>query len=349
MTEQRLEPAVPPHLSMPRTVPRRGDKTPRHPSHSARFSESVTFHGWVTLAIQSLPEADISKAEALFNGGIAHKDGPQSHDVALHVDPKGYENRIFNLYWIDKARFDRWNAALGDSWWYNGLDPEGDIGVYKHALSFTPRDFETTFTHQYPEGISKLGTMSGLTDTHEYTGSFIDRIPRGQYDTLAPVGRPHLRTGEPLPVNTRGRLLAIVPNKNMVVMRSGQDWVDTKGDERSFYLEKLEPVLAVGMKSTLNRSDCYFNIYPASLLDDQGRSTEKSFSFSAWFCVDSLNDWTANSNEHRNIMGTGMLHYIKAGENAKLRLYHELCVVEKMGPFEYFNCHDETGMLRAMK
>ncbi|KAJ6551256.1 heme-containing dehydratase protein [Mycena capillaripes] len=351
----KLEPAIPPHLTVDRTVPRRGEKIPTHPSYSSRFPEDVTFFACVILGIQSRPVVDTSQAMQLFKHGIANEFGPQFHDVGRSNDLQGYENVLFSLYWTDEERFDKWNEVMGDGWWHGGLDLNGDVGVFKKTLRFTPWDFETTFTHQYPEGLSKLEDhMSGLTDSHEYWGSFIDRIPRGQYDELLPNGQPHLRSGGPLPDDTRGHLLEVVPNDNMLIIRSGQDWIDTAGEERAFYLEKLQPVLAAGMQSIAIPSGvdagCYFNDYPVTILDDDGQEMEKTFSLSMWHSAEKIDRWTRASKEHLEIFRAGIAHYRNAGENANLRLYHELYVVKAEGvSFKYFNCHKDTGMLRAVQ
>jgi aldoxime dehydratase len=354
MADHPLESAIPPYLTVPRTVPRRGEKIPTHPSYSSRFPEGTAFFACVFLGIQSRPGTDVSEAKQCIERGIANEFGPQFHDLGRATDLQGYENLLFSLYWKDQDRFDQWNSALGNNWWHEGLDVNGDVGVFNKTLRFTPWDFETTFTHQYPEGLSKLEDhMSGLTDMHEYPGSFVDRVPRSQYDRLLPEGKPTLRSDGTLPDNTHGHLLEVVPNGNMLVIRSGQDWTDTEGDERAFYLEKLRPVLDDGMKSITTDGlgyGCYFNNYPVTLLSDEGQETERTFSLSMWHSVDSLNIWTEGSREHKKIMGTGIAHYRKAGEDAKLRLYHELYVVKAEGQsFQYFNCHRDTGMLRAVQ
>jgi aldoxime dehydratase len=43
------------------------------------------------------------------------------------------------------------------------------------------------------------------------------------------------------------------------------------------------------------------------------------------------------------------MKYLSAlGPNARLKLYHEVTVASAaQQSFEYFNCHDATGMLRA--
>ena len=43
-----------------------------------------------------------------------------------------------------------------------------------------------------------------------------------------------------------------------------------------------------------------------------------------------------------------MRHMAKFGATADLRLYHEVMVVERDHQrFEYLNCHEGTGLLRA--
>ena len=75
---------------------------------------------------------------------------------------------------------------------------------------------------------------------------------------------------------------------------------------------------------------------------------EKSYSVSAWHSLSELEDWV-RADTHLAIWAAGIKHFKLAGDEAKLRLYHEMMVLRAEDQsFSYFNCHHETGMLRAV-
>ena len=132
-------------------------------------------------------------------------------------------------------------------------------------------------------------------------------------------------------------------------LRFGQDWSETEGAERSFYLNKVKPHLDAGMNE-LNGvgvvQGCYFNRY-MQLRGDQGL-VEKTYSLSAWHSLNDLERWV-RADTHLAIWGAGIKHYKQAGDDAKLRLYHEMAVLKAADQsFAYFNCHRRTGMLNAL-
>lgn len=58
-------------------------------------------------------------------------------------------------------------------------------------------------------------------------------MPLAQTDVLAPSGEMSARIC--------GDLVTVVPNGNLCLIRSGQEWTETDGDERRTYLEEIEP------------------------------------------------------------------------------------------------------------
>jgi aldoxime dehydratase len=149
---------------------------------------------------------------------------------------------------------------------------------------------------------------------------------------------------------TSGRLIEIVPHENLCVLRSGQDWSETVGDERSFYLKKVRPLLEKGMQEISLKGKalgCYFNRY-MTLQGDDG-PLEKTYSVSAWHSLGQLEAWV-KADTHLAIWAAGIKHFKLAGEEATLRLYHELMVLRAEDQsFAYFNCHAGTGMLRSIR
>ena len=92
--------------------------------------------------------------------------------------------------------------------------------------------------------------------------------------------------------------------------------------------------------------DCYFNRY-MQLRGDQGL-IEKTYSLSAWRSLGDLERWV-RADTHLAIWRAAIKHYKQAGDDARLRLYHEMSVLKAADQsFAYFNCHHRTGMLKAL-
>jgi aldoxime dehydratase len=347
---KRLEPAIPAHLRVPRTQPLHAPPgfTPVHASYSARFLQEMERVVIGYYGVQS--PADDAGAEAAFERvkvALGAADGPTFWDVAFQMDVHGYANRLVAAYWTDGEAYRRWDERLGDDWWYRSLDAEGKIGAYREILQPSVWDAETTFSHPHADGLAKVAdAMSGETDTHEYWGSARDRIARAQTDALEPRGWPSvhgLSTGQA----TMGRLITVTPHDNLCLLRSGQDWSDTEGPERAFYLTHVKPLLDAGMDELVKEGrtfGCYFNRY---LTIEDGSRNERSYSMSAWHSLAALEAWV-KADTHLKIWGAGIKHYKRAGNASRLRLYHELAVLKAEDQsFSYFNCHEHTGMLAA--
>ena len=139
------------------------------------------------------------------------------------------------------------------------------------------------------------------------------------------------------------------PDENLCLLRSGQDWTETSGAEREFYLTDVKPLLEIGMREISEDGvgiGCHFNRYMQ--LEAHGALVEKTYSLSAWRSLADLEAWV-RADTHLQIFGAGIRHFKKAGESAKLRLYHEMMVLKASDQcFTYFNCHNQTGMLRRL-
>jgi aldoxime dehydratase len=86
------------------------------------------------------------------------------------------------------------------------------------------------------------------------------------------------------------------------------------------------------------------------VLDGGGRALEKSYGMSWWKSLAALERWAESHPTHVAIFGAAMKYLMKLGPAAKLRLYHEVTVARAEEQFfEYFQCHDRTGMLKSVK
>ncbi len=178
---------------------------------------------------------------------------------------------------------------------------------------------------------------------HAYWGGMRDRIPLSQTSEMTPAGAPRLvRDGDRVRVE---------PHENICLIRSGQDWSDTEAAERRMYLDDVEPVLHAGMDFLRDEGlaiGCLANRY-MTVLDSDGRATEKTYGMSWWNSLAALERWAESHPTHVRIFGAAMKYLSSLGPAAKLRLYHEVTVARAGDQFfEYLNCHDRTGMLKAI-
>jgi aldoxime dehydratase len=137
---------------------------------------------------------------------------------------------------------------------------------------------------------------------------------------------------------------------NLCLIRSGQEWSETDGEERRMYTEDVEPVLRAGMDFL--RDDglavgCYANRY-MTVVDAGGRPLDKTFGMSWWHSLEELDTWAESHPTHVAIFRVAMEYLGTLGPAARLRLYHEVTVPSAdQQRFEYLDCHPATGMLRA--
>jgi aldoxime dehydratase len=203
--------------------------------------------------------------------------------------------------------------------------------------------FETLFSHERREGIAGLAeALSGEIVEHAYWGGARDRLPLAQTDPLLP--------GQPPSTLTSNVRRWVHGQHNLCLIRSGQDWTETDGDERRMYLDDVEPTLRAGMEFLRDEGrsvGCYANRY-MRLVDADGQVTDKSFGMSWWRSMADLERWAKEHPTHGAIFGAAMKYLSTLGPSARLRLHHEVTVAATDEQyFEYLGCHEDTGMLRA--
>jgi aldoxime dehydratase len=343
-----MESAIPSHLQVTRTRPRRTpvDYQPPYPSFVARHRPAVRQVTMAYFGVQHRGEAPSAAAAALewIAKAFAGANGPGHWDRAAYVDEAGYRNVVSVAYWDDQPRFEAWFAPARAHW--TGDDAGGtDIGVFIEALSPSVNEYETLFSSLgRPEGVAVLAdNFSGEVQEHAYWGGMRDRIPNSQTSELAPSGSPSLiRDGERVRVK---------PHDNICLIRSGQDWSDTEAAERKMYLDDVEPVLRAGMDFLRDEGrsiGCFANRY-MTVLDAGGQPTERTYGMSWWNSLAALERWSESHPTHVRIFGAAMKYLSTLGPAAKLRLYHEVTVARAADQFfEYRGCHPHTGMLNGL-
>jgi aldoxime dehydratase len=134
----------------------------------------------------------------------------------------------------------------------------------------------------------------------------------------------------------------------LTLIRSGEDWSKTQGEERRTWFEDIEPVLQGGMNFL--RDDglevgCYCNRYCLHA-DENGKLEERGFGVSFWRSLRDLESWAESHPSHLQIFVT-FLRLSKKFHD--LPLYHEVGVFDSGEQyFEYINCDAKTGVMRAV-
>jgi aldoxime dehydratase len=344
-----LESAIPSHLKVRRTRHRRvpDDYQPPYPAFVARHghaTKQVVMAYFGAQCASAAPPPALARALDWIAERFADANGPRHWDRAVYVDEAGFPTTVSVAYWDDQSAFDAWFSQARSGWTGGKIEFAG-VGTFVEALSPAVDRYETLFSSLgRPEGVAVLADgLSGDVMEHAYWGGMRDRIPASQISDMAPVGAPGLIRD--------GSVARVKPHENICLIRSGQDWGDTDAAERKMYLDDVEPVLRTGMDFL--RDDglavgCFANRY-MTVLDRAGKPTEKTYGMSWWKSLAALERWSESHPTHVRIFGAAMAYLSKLGPAAKLRLYHEVtvaCAAEQF--FEYRNCHDKTGMLRAV-
>ncbi len=344
-----MESAIPEHLKSARTRHRRvpDDYSPPYPSFVARHKPKVlrVVMAYFGIQIQGAPSKAAEQAMASIVSRFASSGGPTHWDRAQYVDEAGFTNVVTVAYWDDRAKFDGWFPEARNAWTGDQRATD-EIGAFIEVLYPSVEGYETLFSSLgRPEGVAVLADgMSGEVQEHAYWGGMRDRIPLSQTDEMAPSGSARAIRD--------GARIRVIPNDNLCLIRSGQDWGDTEASERKMYLDDVEPVLREGMdflRDSGRSIGCYANRY-MTVIGSDGAPTEKSYGMSWWKSLAALERWAESHPTHVRIFGAAMKYLSTLGPAAKLRLYHEVTVARADEQFfEYVNCHPQTGMLNAVQ
>ena len=339
-----MESAIDAHLQCPRTRTRRveDDFTPPYPLFSGRAPQAMTqvVIGYFGVQARDAPER-LRKAFVAMNALFALSDGPRHRDTVKCLDASGYDTAITAAYWGDPPQFHRWlESPEVHRWWASDERLDDGVGYFREVM--LPRDVQYETAYVSPSHLEGLGVVMGSASgeilEHGYWGSMRDRIALSQTDAMAPAGDLRI-------LDDGGGRVSVLGHQNLAIIRSGQDWTATQGEERRIYLEDIEPPLRAGM-SFLRDSGasvgCYCNRY-VQHIDADGKPIEKSFGVSQWRSLAHLERWAESHPTHLEIFGT-FLKYVPQLPN--LRLYHEVSVFDAGAQrYEYINCHPATGLM----
>jgi aldoxime dehydratase len=343
-----VEPAVPAHLRCPRTQPTRmpaGFEAP-YGAWMARYDAGappllMAYFGAQQLAL--LPPDALAPIRAMFKSAPSP---PYWLEAQCH-DGAGFDTRVLIAYWPNAERFAAWRRASGfDKWWADPVRESEPLGRFLEVVTPPMEMLEVAFSPpDRPEGAGNLQHHVSACPVaeHAYWGSARERIPASQTDPLE-------GGAEKLALSRRGARVRVEPGRNVCMIRSGQDWSDTRGDERDIYLNRVRPKLIAGMTYLRDQGlpiGC-FSCRFMQVLSDTGAPTERTFGHAYFRSLGALEHWAEHHPTHLAIFGTFLETMAPLGDAMQLRLWHEVMVLPtEAQSFEYINCHDHTGLIAA--
>ncbi|KAJ4357984.1 uncharacterized protein N0V89_002561 [Didymosphaeria variabile] len=348
-----LDTAIPQHLRCPRSQPTNTPPgwVPPVPAYTARFSDNTTE---IVIAVygvqaQTLPTSPLAPVIAFVERKDPH--APHFWDMASAIDSQNYEMQTLISYWNSNEEYNKWLISSGFEKWWTSLKPGSEkVGWFKEVF-FPPIDrFETVFSDkEVPEGCAHMRQgMSGQILEHVYWGSARDRLPAAQTEALDGEGsRAPSNDDERDSINQR---IKIKGQKNLCVIRSGQDWSATRPEERNLYLKTMHPVLEKGMYFLRDEGEevgCIENRM-MSVIDPKTLSaaTDKTFGLGFFDSLGSLEKWSKMHKTHLAIFNRFLQYTKELNNDYTLRLHHEIMVLEpEQQDFEYIGCHSKTGLL----
>lgn len=367
-TPMTLEPAIPEHLRVKRTIPAKTPPNyqPPFPAYSARFPKEAK--GLVTAIVgvqhQGKPNthSDAYKQLIAFVEKPLKQSKPRYWEAASVTDNRGYYNEVVIPYWETKADFESWKSESGFDAWWQELKPGSENGWFLEVFLPSIDRFETVFSDNVePEGAAHMREgVSGTLQEHVYWGSMRDRLAVAQTDPI-PGEKATIKpksTANGHAADTKSRRIRVAGRKNLAMIRSGQDWSNTSPHERKLYLDTMHPVLIKGMEFLRDQGEevgcisCRFmDVIPkTSNGDEKLDPTDKTFGLAYFDDLASLEDWSKRHKTHLDIFGRFIQYAGELQNNVSLRLFHEVMVLEPDQQFfEYVGCHDTTGMLASME
>jgi aldoxime dehydratase len=268
----------------------------------------------------------------------------QCHDGA------GYDTRIIIAYWKDAELFAAWRRASGfDRWWTDPARESEPLGRFLEVVAPPMDRLEVAYSPPHlPQGAGNLQSHVSACPVaeHAYWGSARDRIPASQTEALEGNATRLAR------LHHGSVRVRVEPSRNVCMIRSGQDWSDTVGEERQIYLGRVRPKLIEGMTYLRDEGlpiGC-FSCRFMQVLDGNGAATEKTFGQAYFSSLGTLERWAEHHPTHLAIFGTFMQSMAPLGDAMQLRLWHEVMVLpDNAQSYEYINCHDRTGLMSAAR
>ena len=297
---------------------------------NATEQESTAFNEWITRA---------------FGGPY-----PPGHwERGWFDDLAGVRNELFVGYWRDADDHRLWReSGLVRAFWNDEARVRGKAGYWTECLTLPTSHFETLFSSPQVAGVAKLASrIGGEVDEHAYWGAARDRIPALAAGDLP--GPP--ASARPTRVRVRAvaaQRVVIRPPEHLCWIHSAQDWADCPPAQKEFYLERVQPHLEAGLGYLARHptdSGCLASRYVRELTRD-GEPTERTYAMCYFQSFKHLEDWAREHPSHLAIFGSFMTLAREFNFEVQLRLWHQVAILPPASPpFEYLNCHPQTGLL----
>jgi aldoxime dehydratase len=289
----------------------------------------------------ALPDAGLSE----FLARIAKESAaPVYIDQAAYTDLQGYLNRVAALYWLDIAQFQAWLESPAVQEWRARLRGDTSVGLWWEPVVVDAQRMETITFKEFRRGFSGCPAM-GLqsTDHTGYWGAARDRIPGAGDDPFEAT----VAASERCPV-TGATYRQIQPPKNMCVIRSGVSWEKCDGEQLKDWHERIKPKLDAGMtylRENPGATGC-FSLRQVESISPDGAKIAEAYSLGAFVSMQHLETWSKDHPSHLAIYTSALAARKKYQEKLQLHTYNEIFILESDNPpFEYFNCHPQTGLL----
>ena len=281
---------------------------------------------------------------ALYSADFA----PEQVELAQFSDREGIVNNVYIAYWRDDNHKKWWNNENVADWWRSEDRLKDKAAYWRETFNMPVERFETLHSTPNSHGVASLAdNLEGPVEEHAYPGAARDRISVSASEDLngaEKVGSHKLKSTS----SDEGKRVVVTPPAKMCVIRSGQDWGHCDTEERDFYLNEVHPTLIEGMAyltENAEESRC-LSMRLMQNTDKNHQQMEQTFGLGYALDIFAFEEWAKSHPTHLKIFGTFMNHAQKFAENMKLRLWHEVAVLnDNDGEFEYINCHQKTGLL----
>jgi aldoxime dehydratase len=268
-------------------------------------------------------------------------DAPVYADFAAFRDQQGFLNRIVALYWLDAHAYARWQESPRVAAWRAKATRTPSTGFWWEPVVVDASRMETIAFREYRRGFSGCPhTELATTLCSGYWGAARDRIPAAAYDLFE-------ATSDAAGHGTATHAI-IQPPKNLAVIRSGVSWKDCDGEQLKDYQEHIKPKLDAGMDFLRDhpRETGCFSLRQVECVDSNGAQLGEAYSLGAFVSIGHLESWAKDHPTHLAIYTRAMAARQKYQDKLQLRTYNEIFIVDTDNPpFEYVNCHAQTGLL----
>ncbi|KAJ5675766.1 hypothetical protein N7462_008663 [Penicillium macrosclerotiorum] len=278
----------------------------------------------------------------------------------------GQYSSVWACYWTDEAHFRKSLATLNLLQLYRGLNPamKPRTSLWSESFVSDVSRLETVYSAtDYLPGLARLPGTTTTSHLHTgYWGAARDRIPGSGQDLFVQSRGAETPSAElPRSSGTMGMSVTGTNPANMVHIRSGQFWGSCDEEERTAYLQAVEPKLRTGLAYLWDASEesgatgvrYLQNVEAVGKVHSAGstefRELEESCVTGFFRNMGDLENWASRHPSHLAIYAAAVKHGRRFGDARKFRTWHEVSVLKDgEARFEYVNCALEMGAARQM-